>query len=137
MWSSKSGLGGGLDVLNEFGKPELLSADERIALSGKEGSRDIRCERVTGNDEGIADKLSESSGATTRLPSADTLGERMEDLHRSPTGNKVAGCRRVFTEARDGRVLERECGRRRTSGAAPKEEWTCQQTYRFIKMMRK
>jgi hypothetical protein len=62
----------------------------------------------------------------------------MEDLRRSPTGSKVAGCRRrVFTEARDGRELERDCGRRRTFGAAPKEAWKCQQTYLFIKMIRK
>ena len=49
--------------VNEFGKSELVNADERIALPWKAGSRDICCERATGDD--IADNLSESSGSTT------------------------------------------------------------------------
>jgi hypothetical protein len=113
MLSSRSGLEGELEKL------ELVGVDGWTAVSGKEGYWDVCWGPVTGNDEGSTDNMLASSGASTWLLAGELLAERV-DARRSLTGRKVAGCRRnAFTEARDGRWLERESGRRRDSGVAP------------------
>lgn len=93
---------------------------------------------VEGNNDGNTDDLLPSTGASTWLLAVDLVAEWV-DARRSLTGRNVAGCRRnAFTEARDGRGLVRESGRRRGSGLAPMRNWKgqghsskwCEITYR-------